>query len=103
MYEPRCGHFNPDATVDDGSPVDTCVLLTLINPYFKSMIRSAGDGMTYANACYAVYFGGLACRPGLRRRRNRASERVPNDINEDGTTNVADLLMVLGEFASECE
>ena len=27
----------------------------------------------------------------------------PTDINEDGTTNVADLLMVLGEFASECE
>ena len=31
------------------------------------------------------------------------ADSCPTDINEDGTTNVADLLMVLGEFASECE
>jgi hypothetical protein len=30
-------------------------------------------------------------------------DACPTDINKDGTTNVADLLMVLGEFASDCE
>ena len=63
------------------------------------------DGMTYANACYAVYFGGLVswtqgARDGSGNPGN--PNACPTDINEDGTTNVADLLMVLGEFASEC-
>ena len=31
------------------------------------------------------------------------SETCPTDVNEDGTTNVSDLLMVLSEFGANCE
>ena len=61
--------------------------------------------MTYANACYAVYFEGLVSwtQGGCDGNGNPGNPNAcPTDINEDGTTNVADLLMVLGEFASEC-
>ena len=31
------------------------------------------------------------------------SPTCPTDVNMDGTTNVSDLLMILGEFGIDCE
>ena len=64
------------------------------------------DGMTYANACYAVYFEGLVSwtQGGCDGNGNPGNPNAcPTDINGDGVTSVPDLLELLGQFSEVCE
>jgi hypothetical protein len=106
-------NFDPEAILDDGS-CSYCVAPALINT--NSACGSELDevcgcnGITYINLCYAINMGGvISWTPGHCNDSDNTSdaeennETCPTDINEDGTTNVGDLLMVLGEFGLVCD
>ena len=106
-------NFDPEATLDDGS-CSYCVAPGLINT--SSACGSELDevcgcnGITYINLCYAINMGGvISWTPGVcgsadsTESEENNSESCPTDVNEDGTTNVSDLLMVLSEFGANCE
>jgi hypothetical protein len=106
-------NFDPEAILDDGS-CSYCVAPALINT--NSACGSELDevcgcnGITYINLCYAINMGGvISWTPGHCNDADNTSdaeennETCPTDINEDGTTNVGDLLMVLGEFGLVCD
>jgi hypothetical protein len=98
-----------DPTVDNGTCIlEVCVLDALVDPTFPCTEEynpvCGCNGMTYPNVCYAMHYGGLTSwTEGTCGDEGPILDACPTDINKDGTTNVADLLMVLGEFASDCE
>ena len=107
-------NYNPEATLDDGS-CSYCVAPALINtesPCGSEIEEVCGcNGITYINLCYAINMGGvISWTPGICGSSDSpdstdadSGEACPTDVNEDGTTNVSDLLMVLGEFGIQCE
>ena len=106
-------NFNPEASFDDGS-CSYCIAPALINtenPCGSEIEEVCGcNGITYINLCYAINMGGvISWTPGICGNSDSTSstetndETCPTDVNEDGTTNVSDLLLVLGEFGIQCE
>ena len=92
------------------SQVELCVDESLVDP--GAICPTVFDpvcgcnGMTYGNSCYAMYLGGVVSWTQGECDDNGgqgAPDECPTDINADGTTNVVDLLLLLGEFASPCE
>ena len=87
---PWACNFNPEATVDDGS----CLLPPMGCPW----PNNPNVGCTYPDAdnynVEAVWDDGSCVYQG--------AGSCPTDVNNNGTTEVQDILLLLGAFGSEC-
>jgi hypothetical protein len=106
-------NFDAAASTDDGS-CTYCIspgLLDLDYNCPSDLNEVCGcNGITYVNLCYAIHMGGvISWTNGPCDNGNEADDDGPTpstcatDVNMDGTTNVGDLLMILGEFGIECD
>jgi PKD repeat protein len=106
-------NFDAAASTDDGS-CTYCISPGLIDLDYNcpsDLNEVCGcNGITYVNLCYAIHMGGvISWTNGPCDNGNEADDDGPTpstcatDVNMDGTTNVGDLLMILGEFGIECD
>ncbi|MGB0172178.1 MAG: hypothetical protein ACPF8Y_09380, partial [Flavobacteriales bacterium] len=85
-------NYNPDADVEDGS----CLFPPVGCPWPDN---SASVGCTYSGATNfsgtAIWDDGSCIWP-------PSGDDCPTDVNEDGMTNVTDVLAVLGSYGQLC-